>query len=436
MPEASASERLLQLKQRWDRDPNSRLFLQLAEEYRRAGRLREAIATLSQGLERHPSYLSAQVAMGRCLLEAGDADASAEWLERAIRQDPTQLVANKLLVETHLAQGDAGGARERLDIYRLLNDGDAEIEQLERRLHRMDASALKEADSAPPPALPLADAEPFELSRWTAPPPIELALPPRLPRESAVSRDADPFGALFAGGVENAILRAFEVSGIFEVERAPEPPAPPASTAAAVPEPLPEASAEVQPVAAPPVGPEQALEAWIAEAPEPREEWTLPQAPAAVELAEIPSEIPSEIPPEPPAPAPAALFSPRQAIGAELEQAEAEAPPTLEPAEVVALPETHAADADRTSTTLGELYLAQGHLDEAERSFLAVLAKRPEDAAAAAGLEATRRRRRSVEEEFADVAEPGMEPPAVPGRSAARKIAVLRNYLARLRRGA
>ena len=121
------------------------------------------------------------------------------------------------------------------------------------------------------------------------------------------------------------------------------------------------------------------------------------------------------------------VFSPRQAIGAELEAVESEEPPAVAPP---------AAELAPTSTTLGELYLAQGHFDEAERSFLAVLAQRPGDAAAAAGLEATRRQRRMTDEEFAEPAEAPGASPAVPGRLAARKIALLRDYMARLRRRA
>lgn len=402
MPESSSTERLLQLKQRWERDPSSRLFLQLAEEYRRAGRLVEAISTLSKGLEQHPAYLSAQVAMGRCLLEAGDASRSAEWLERAIRQDPTQLVANKLLVETHLARGDAANARERLDIYRLLNDGDSEIAELERRVHRAAAKDHPASASAPAAHLLGTEEEPFALSPPEALPAIDLAPPRRVvPHEGAQPRELEPFGRLFTERAQDDILRAFERSGIFEVEAVEQEvePSPVAFVAVAESTPPERPGVVVQPT------PEE---------PEPRLPGPLATAP------------PLERPP---------LFSPRQAIGAELELAEPVILPETAPEGAVAPRETPH-EAEQTSTTLGELYLAQGHLDEAERSFLAVLSKKPEDAAAAAGLEATRRRRRSVDEEFAGSAELATEPPPVPGRLAARKISVLRNYLARLRRGA
>ena len=135
-------KRLNQLRQRWERDPKSRAFLQLAEEYRRAGRLSDALHVLRAGLEEHPTYLAAQVALGRCLVETDAPDAAIGILERAVARDPAQLVANKLLVEAYLAKRQAGKARERLELYKLFNDHDAEIESLEARRDRWDASYI------------------------------------------------------------------------------------------------------------------------------------------------------------------------------------------------------------------------------------------------------------------------------------------------------
>jgi DNA-binding SARP family transcriptional activator len=71
LPEPFSAEHLRELRQRWERDPKSRAFLQLAEEYRRAGRLDDAVHVLQAGLQEHPTYLSAQVALGRCLMDSG-----------------------------------------------------------------------------------------------------------------------------------------------------------------------------------------------------------------------------------------------------------------------------------------------------------------------------------------------------------------------------
>src|SRR5258708_18727353 len=115
-------DRLTQLRARWQGDPSSRVFLQLAEEYRHLGRVQDALAVLESGLTEHPRYLSALVAKGRCLLELGDAGQARGVLERLVQQDPTQMVANKLLVRAYLETGEPQRAGQRLDLYTVLND--------------------------------------------------------------------------------------------------------------------------------------------------------------------------------------------------------------------------------------------------------------------------------------------------------------------------
>ena len=78
----ASQARIATLRKRWEADRGSSAFLPLAEEYRRLGRFRDAIDTLEAGLRMQPAYLSAQVALGRCLLESGDAPAAGQVLER------------------------------------------------------------------------------------------------------------------------------------------------------------------------------------------------------------------------------------------------------------------------------------------------------------------------------------------------------------------
>ncbi|MCB1037409.1 MAG: tetratricopeptide repeat protein, partial [Acidobacteria bacterium] len=82
-------QRLEELRQRWEADPGSRVFLQLAEEYRRLGRKDEAIHVLEQGLERSPNHLSAKVALGRCRLEKQEYGSAAGIFEEVLERDPT-----------------------------------------------------------------------------------------------------------------------------------------------------------------------------------------------------------------------------------------------------------------------------------------------------------------------------------------------------------
>ena len=97
------SPRIDELKRRVQMDPASIAFAALAEEYRRAGQFDDAMATCTEGLRRHPAYISAHVTLGRTLVAVGRlGDARVEFayvLERA----PENLAAIRGLAEIHNA---------------------------------------------------------------------------------------------------------------------------------------------------------------------------------------------------------------------------------------------------------------------------------------------------------------------------------------------
>jgi tetratricopeptide (TPR) repeat protein len=99
--------RLDDLRRRVDADPTSIAFAALAEEYRRVGRFQDAADVCRKGLERHPSYLSARVTLGRALLELNDLDAAQQELEHVLGLAPENLAAIRGLAEIHRRRGDA-----------------------------------------------------------------------------------------------------------------------------------------------------------------------------------------------------------------------------------------------------------------------------------------------------------------------------------------
>jgi tetratricopeptide (TPR) repeat protein len=399
MTDAAFPDRLTQLRAKWEADPTSRVFLQLAEEYRHLGRVKEGLAVLERGLKEHPGYLSALVAKGRCHLELGEGEAARAVLERVVKQDATQMVANKLLVRAYLETGEPGKARERLDLYSLLNDSDPEIEELRRRIRSMDRPA------APAEVPRQMDADPFSLE----PPVVRrevreakaddifalsglAAAPP--PPVLVVEKDAEeeePGGLLFPGLASRdrrqRYLDGLAAEGLFAFA-VPEP---------APPEPIADESSWLEEVSATsypltPAEPEEVAPPALIE-------------PAADDLWE-----------EEPAPPPPAI----------------EEPPAL-PVEPVAT----------ATATLGELYLRQGHLAEAERIFREVLEHEPDNAVARGGLDHLAQ---VAQPEEAAAAAPldahqllaGFQP--TPGQAGgagvtARKIFLLNSYLKRLRRG-
>jgi tetratricopeptide (TPR) repeat protein len=141
LPDAGAEARIQDLKRRIELDPGSRLFVALAEEYRKGGRLTEALSTLQRGLLAHPNYLSAQVALGRAYLEAGQVTEAIATFSKVLAADPGNLVSAKSLADIYLSRGETVEAIKKYKLYRAIS-GDRTVEGVIARL---------EKDLSPPP---------------------------------------------------------------------------------------------------------------------------------------------------------------------------------------------------------------------------------------------------------------------------------------------
>ena len=141
MADPGADARIRDLKRRLELDPSSRLFVSLAEEYRKTGRIVEALSTLQKGLLAHPSYLSAQVALGRAYLEAGQITEAIATFSKTLATDPGNLVAARSLADIYLSRGESVEAIKKYKLYRALS-GDRTVEEVIERLQH---------DLAPPP---------------------------------------------------------------------------------------------------------------------------------------------------------------------------------------------------------------------------------------------------------------------------------------------
>jgi tetratricopeptide (TPR) repeat protein len=95
------NSRIEELRRRVLADPASIAFAALAEEYRRSGNYPEAIETCRVGLQRHPSYISARVTLGRALLEMAQYGEARKELELVLKTAPENLAAIRGLAEIH-----------------------------------------------------------------------------------------------------------------------------------------------------------------------------------------------------------------------------------------------------------------------------------------------------------------------------------------------
>jgi|KBSMisStaDraftv2_1062788.scaffolds.fasta_scaffold02017_12 tetratricopeptide (TPR) repeat protein len=125
----SESSRFDGLRRRVQQDPSSIAFAQLAEEYRRARQLQEAVDVCRAGLAVHPGYLSARVTLGRALLDLHELDAGQEELERVLKIAPENLAAIRGLAEIHHRRGSLAEALAQYRAALALARNDPDLEQ-------------------------------------------------------------------------------------------------------------------------------------------------------------------------------------------------------------------------------------------------------------------------------------------------------------------
>ncbi len=140
-----ALEDIEKLKARLEKDPESKLFVPLAEEYRKAGMYEEAVDILLKGLEKEAGYTSARVALGKIYLEQGEVDDARKEFEKVVKSIPDNLFAQKKLAEIYRDTGNKDKAVEHYRKVMELNPFDDEAKAI---LDREDsATELKEPET-------------------------------------------------------------------------------------------------------------------------------------------------------------------------------------------------------------------------------------------------------------------------------------------------
>src|SRR3954463_11393280 len=98
-------------------DPTSRIFAPLAEAYRKAGLVDEAIEIAREGLRVHPGFVGGRVALAPAPFDKTHYAEVVRELTAVVRDVPDNLVAQRLLAESCLMQGLVA---EALGAYKML----------------------------------------------------------------------------------------------------------------------------------------------------------------------------------------------------------------------------------------------------------------------------------------------------------------------------
>jgi len=357
------------LEARFRDNPKGRNFAPLADAYRKAGLIDNAVDLCQNGLKLHPDYVSAYIVYARCLVDKKDDAGALGVFRKVLELDGENIIALRGLAE--LAERNGKYEEEVEWLGRLLNadpmNGDA-AEALARAKGKVGTKPVEAAATTPM-------TKPDFAVEHEEPESVELVKPSRPSTggpdvenfDNPISFNPNAHAAAKADGlevqedvelnpqqieqveIEGLARTQYEGSGMFRLD-APDP----ARGAESGPD-LDEALPQVD---LPLIMPDDEIPAPASRAPQ-RQQAAPPPAPVP--------------PPPPPPPPPAARVSASS--------------PTPPPAAVALSDDDGAADTATLSRaepvlteTMAELYLKQGHHQDALRVYHALLAQRPNDA--------------------------------------------------------
>lgn len=130
----STSE-IAKLESRWRENRQGLTFAPLAEAYRKMKEPQRALEILGEGLGIHPDYIPASIVLGRCHLDLGDDTAAEGAFNRVLSLDGENVIALKALAEIterHLRFDEAEGwLRQLLAIDRSNEEARAQLVRVE-----------------------------------------------------------------------------------------------------------------------------------------------------------------------------------------------------------------------------------------------------------------------------------------------------------------
>jgi tetratricopeptide (TPR) repeat protein len=217
----STSLRIEELKKKFDENPR-RYFAPLANEYRKAGDLQQAISICQAHLPQQPGHMSGHIVYGQALFEARQFDQARTVFETALALDPENLIALRYLGDIAFELGDRGGAR---GWYTRVLETDPRNEEIAALMAAMGAeergTTSRESSPAAPAAadtgVPKERARPEPVADVSAAAPSKevAAAPAEKPQETAGAAADAELEKLFSRPAEPKAEAAPPASGSF-----------------------------------------------------------------------------------------------------------------------------------------------------------------------------------------------------------------------------
>ncbi len=184
------------------KDPRSKEFLPLADEYIKAGMWQEAAAVLEDGLKAYPGFVTAMAALGRVYDQLSQPVKAKAILEEVVKQRPDNLRAHRILAKLYNAEGKADLAlrsctailganpsdEEALSIKRSITGAPDDLPQPKRDKKRTRAEIRPEAGKVAAPVETVSDSASLTAVASPAPTSEPAPEPPMVKHAATVAR--------------------------------------------------------------------------------------------------------------------------------------------------------------------------------------------------------------------------------------------------------
>ena len=138
-----------ELSKKLAQNPDSMVFVQLADVLRRAGDLEQSVQVCQVGLERHPTYTTARAILGRNYLDLGKLDEAESEFRKIEVSDPENIMAHRMLGQIFMQKGQFAEAINRQQRVLSLDPEDSTAQELLQEALAKSKEAPSPASSAP-----------------------------------------------------------------------------------------------------------------------------------------------------------------------------------------------------------------------------------------------------------------------------------------------
>ena len=136
MADKELSPAIQRLSDKVAADPQSRVFVQLADEYLKCGLIEEAIGVLAAGIHHHPTHVAARMMLGKIYLKTKQMEQAEDEFEAVVQIYPDSILSHKNLAHIYRELGQLEKAMATCNNILVIDPKDQEVKSLLASIQR------------------------------------------------------------------------------------------------------------------------------------------------------------------------------------------------------------------------------------------------------------------------------------------------------------